>query len=80
MAHSKRPTKPDACPKCSSRKVASILYGLPRFDEELERSIDVGGIVLGGCCIFGEDPTWHCNTCRHQWGGEEEDGIEGDVR
>ena len=24
------------CPKCGSRKVAKILYGLPAFDDELE--------------------------------------------
>ena len=37
MARSKPSKQPDGCPKCGSKKVASILYGLPMFDEELER-------------------------------------------
>ena len=61
--------KPDACPKCGSNKVARILYGLPDFSEELERKLGAGEIVLGGCTVFGDDPTWHCNDCGHRWGG-----------
>ena len=43
MAQSNDPNKPDACPKCGSKKLASILYGLPMFDEELERRLSPGG-------------------------------------
>ena len=35
--------KSDKCPECGSKKVASILYGLPMFDEELERRLNAGG-------------------------------------
>ena len=34
--------KPDRCPRCGSVKVARVLYGLPRFDEELERRLSAG--------------------------------------
>ena len=79
MARSKPPKQPDGCPKCGSKKVASILYGLPMFDEEPKRRINAVEIVLGGCCISGDDPLWYCNACRHHWGGED-NGIEGDDR
>jgi hypothetical protein len=70
-------SKPDTCPNCGSNRVASILYGLPVFNEELERKLDAEEIVLGGCCVCGDDPNWHCIACRHQWGsvdsGSEDD-------
>lgn len=56
------------CPKCGSAKVAAIKYGLPAFDEELERELEAGRVVLGGCVITGDDPEWQCNECEHQWG------------
>ena len=45
-------SKPDECPECGSTKVASILYGLPSFDEELEQQLNAEEVVLGGCTIF----------------------------
>ncbi|MEE1420718.1 MAG: hypothetical protein UF218_03415 [Eggerthellaceae bacterium] len=36
---------------------------MPVFDEKLEHDLDAGLIVLGGCCVTGEDPEWHCNDC-----------------
>ena len=64
-------SKPDKCPECGSKKVASILYGLPMFDEELKRRINAGEIVLGGCCVTGDDPLWRCVDCHHHWGKEQ---------
>jgi hypothetical protein len=64
-------SKPDRCPECGSEKVASILYGLPMFDEELERRLNAGEVVLGGCCVLGDDPLWQCMECRHSWGKRE---------
>jgi hypothetical protein len=61
---------PDQCPKCGSKKVARILYGFPVLSEELERKLDAGKIVLGGCTLFGDDPTWQCVDCEHRWGEE----------
>ena len=63
--------KPDGCPKCGSEKVAGILYGLPSFDEGLERRLNAGEVVLGGCTITDDDPLWHCLDCQHRWGKRE---------
>lgn len=59
---------PERCPECGSKRVAAILYGLPDFSDELERSLDAGEVVLGGCTITGDDPLWQCVECQHQWG------------
>jgi primosomal protein N' len=67
-------SKPDRCPECGSEKVASIFYGLPVFTVELERQLKEGEVILGGCCVTGDDPQWHCVECRHQWGKMEEGG------
>lgn len=56
------------CPACGSAEVASILYGLPMYDEELRADLDAGRVVLGGCCVGGDDPVWLCRACKHQWG------------
>jgi len=55
--------KPKKCPKCESDVILKIEYGLP--DEELSKRTDV---YLGGCCITGDDPEWHCKKCHWQWG------------
>lgn len=55
--------KPRKCPKCGAKTIASILYGLPDYSEELKADIDAGKIVLGGCCITYDDPKWQCTTC-----------------
>lgn len=51
------------CPKCGSKKLAPILYGMPAFDEEMKRKLDNKQLVLGGCCITGADPQFHCFGC-----------------
>ena len=38
--------RPDGCPQCRSEKGAGILYGLPSFDEGLERRLHAGEVVL----------------------------------
>jgi hypothetical protein len=60
--------------------VASILYGLPVFNEKLERKLDAGEIVLGGCVVRGNDPIWHCIPCRHQWGSGENGSEDDETR
>jgi len=52
------------CPRCGSRNTATILWGMPAFSEELQEKLDRKEIVLGGCCITGDDPTNHCNKCK----------------
>jgi primosomal protein N' len=49
--------KPEKCPDCGSEKIARILYGLPSFSESLRKRIENNEIVLGGCCITGNDPS-----------------------
>ena len=51
------------CPKCGSKKLAPILYGMPAFDEEMKRKLDNQELVLGGCCISGDEPQYHCFGC-----------------
>ena len=63
--------KNPTCPKCGSVRVAEIFYGLPYFSAALERDIEVGKIVLGGCGIKRDSPSWHCNDCRNEWGKPE---------
>lgn len=36
---------------------------MPAFSEDLERDLEEGRIVLGGCVISIENPRWHCNEC-----------------
>lgn len=55
--------KPDKCPECGSEKIADILYGLPAFSTSLKDRIKDHKIVLGGCCISGNDPAWKCIAC-----------------
>ena len=68
MAQSNDTKKPDACPKCGSKKGASILYGLPMFDKELERRLSAGEVTLGGCCVCEDDPIWQCLECQDSFG------------
>jgi len=58
--------KPKKCPACSSKKVATILWGLPAFSPELEIDFKEGKIVLGGCVISDNDPEWQCVDCEVQ--------------
>jgi len=55
--------KPALCPLCGSARVAEILWGMPAFSEQMQKDLDAGKIVLGGCCIFGDEPTWQCADC-----------------
>jgi hypothetical protein len=36
---------------------------MPLFSEELQRDIESGRIVIGGCVLFGNDPPWACASC-----------------
>lgn len=58
-----RTRKPRKCPECGHSPLASILYGLPSFDEALERAMHEGRITIGGCCIGHDDPAWECSHC-----------------
>lgn len=56
--------KPRKCPACSSHRVAIILYGMPAFSAKLEKDLNAGRIILGGCCITDDDPEWQCADCQ----------------
>lgn len=55
-----------ACPRCGSRAVLPIRYGL-RFQEY---DVDTGEptMALGGCVIQVGDPAWSCQSCGYRWG------------
>lgn len=57
------------CPFCSSQNVAEILYGLPDFgSKKLQKELESGRIVLGGCVIDKNSPLYLCNDCGKKWG------------
>ena len=51
------------CPRCGSKRVAPILYGLPMYDEEMVRKLRNEELFLGGCCVSQCDPQFHCFEC-----------------
>jgi hypothetical protein len=56
------------CPDCGSSRQALIVYGLPEFTSQLLARLEAGSVVLGGCCIHGDDAEWRCLDCRREWG------------
>ncbi len=56
------------CPKCGSKKIAPILYGMPVFDEEMQRKVNNQELYLGGCCVSDSDPQFHCFGCGKDFG------------
>lgn len=56
------------CPKCGSRNIARIQWGMPVWTEELERDLKEGRVVLGGCGISDESRDWECRECGHRFG------------
>jgi len=57
--------KPIKCPVCGGKPVASILWGMPIFSDELQAMIDAGKVVLGGCCPGPAD--WQCTHCGQEF-------------
>ncbi|WP_251197450.1 ADP-ribosylglycohydrolase family protein [Anaerotardibacter muris] len=41
---------------------------MPAFSDGLQKDLDDGRVVLGGCCVSEFDPDWHCNDCGHEFG------------
>lgn len=47
---------------------------MPAFSAELEKDLNNGKIVLGGCCIENNSPTWKCADCEREfWKFDEND-------
>lgn len=61
----RRAKSPAPCPQCGSGKVVPIAYGLPTL--EAGKAEERGEIVLGGCCVSGDDPQWFCRDCGWAW-------------
>lgn len=53
--------RPAKCPACGSTRVAKILYGMPILSEGLQRDLEEGRVVLGGCELG--DAVWECADC-----------------
>ena len=49
------------CPKCGDQLI-EIVYGMP--GPELFEASERGEVILGGCCITGDDPKYHCKKCK----------------
>lgn len=56
--------KPRKCPNCGSHMIATYLYGMPHFSTELEKALDDGSVVLGGCVVSDAMPEWVCTSCK----------------
>lgn len=57
-----------ACPACGSNDIATFLYGMPMYTPALDRELEQGTVILGGCDINPDAPRWCCNSCNHLWG------------
>ena len=57
------------CSYCGSRNIARIFRGMPAFTEELQRELDEGKVVLGGCEVEGiyPLPRYQCNDCEEEF-------------
>jgi hypothetical protein len=42
------------------------MYGLPYLDDERKAELRDERLILGGCCISGDDPAWRCPKCGWQ--------------
>ena len=58
------------CPKCKQGKLLLIVYGHPT--KVAEEAAKTGDILLGGCCVTDNDPTFGCNKCGANFGGKKE--------
>jgi hypothetical protein len=57
------PSTLSRCPRCGSREVVPIVYGLPPY--QLSEAEERGEIVLGGCEPTDADRA--CRSCGHRW-------------
>ena len=60
---SRRRRRMKRCPECDTPRPATIMFGMPRMDAQLEDDLEKGRIVLAGCVISDDDPEWQCLEC-----------------
>ena len=56
------------CPRCGSKRTAPILYGMPAFNEEMDRKLKNEELYLGGCLVSDVMPEYHCFACEKNFG------------
>ena len=53
------------CPKCNSKKIAPIFYGMPTINpvkqENKKKSTSLG------YAYSPDNPVWHCHNCGYEW-------------
>ncbi|HOC77508.1 MAG TPA: hypothetical protein PKO31_02315 [Methanofastidiosum sp.] len=54
------------CPKCGGENTVPICYGLPLY--ETYQKEQKGELVLGGCCVSDDSPSWYYKECKNSWG------------
>lgn len=55
------------CPKCGSKNIANIVYGLPSLTDIIETGTEK---YYAGCCIPEPFPKKHCNDCEYDFSYE----------
>ena len=61
------PSKPEQCPACGESPVAVVCYGLvSSHTPKVQRDIDAGRIVFGGCIVSPDSAVWMCTHCQAQ--------------
>ncbi|MFT5203460.1 MAG: hypothetical protein ACI9C1_002860 [Candidatus Aldehydirespiratoraceae bacterium] len=58
--------RPGRCPTCQRATIVPIAYGYP--GPEMWAAVDRGEIVLGGCVVTPENPSWECTACQQRGG------------
>jgi DNA-directed RNA polymerase subunit RPC12/RpoP len=52
-----------ACPRCGSREIARVRYGMPPLGDQPEADLAARRVVLGGCMVWDDQPDRSCRTC-----------------
>jgi hypothetical protein len=61
----RRANSPPQCTHCGADEVVRVVRRLR--DWEAGEAGKRGEIVLGGCCVSGDDPKWFCRDCGWAW-------------
>jgi len=59
--------KTKECPKCGKKKIAQFLFGMPAYSKLLQRDMNEGVVILGGCEVSPDAPEYKCQDCGHEW-------------
>lgn len=62
----------EICPNCGSNRVAKVLHGISKIDEDLQELIDEEKVLLGGCMILPNSFNYYCINCQSEIYLEEE--------